>query len=400
MNPVVTLKRTLEVDLKLCTYCQKRNKPKDNVREAKNHNKIVVYESTTKRRKYRDVADREVIDRLEDLLGRNGNLCIVWHVNCYAQFTSKEKIQRLQQKEVISEELRHAITATNTSPRKTRSHAEKVNWSKCKFCQDENPKERLSSVMTLKMSEQIIEAAQFNYKLRVRLAGVCVCVCDFIATEAKHHLPCLSAFKRSLEKARLETKDSDLAMIWLCEELEYAADKGYVIKCNDAWNRCMALAEKAEIEIPRSFISRRSTFKDKLLLRLKNVMDCVQPLETSPSERLTLLIPTKFANIAVSKLANEKADTDDLLPMPTYEPHEDILLSLVHVALQIRGDIMEKPGLKGLVLMSRMPLIVFQTVCTRSYDSYFFIFFLFFFLIYAYLLKHTNKDFTIQFTIK
>ena len=53
-------------------------------------------------------------------------------------------------------------------------------------------------------------------------------------------------------------------MIWLCGELEYAADKGYLIKLNDTWNRytCMVLAERAEIEILRSFISRRSTLKD------------------------------------------------------------------------------------------------------------------------------------------
>jgi len=301
MDPVVTLKRALEVDLKLCIFCQK---PKDDVREATSYSKNVVYEATTKRRKYRDVANREVIDLLEDLLLRNDHTCIVWHGNCYAQYTSKEKIQRLQQKGEASEELRLATTAPN-SPRKTRSHVEKVNWSRCIFCQNENQKERLSSVMTLKMSEQIMEAAQFNYKLRVRLPGVC----DLIAAEAKYHLPCLSAFKRNAEKAKLETKESDLAMIWLCEELEYAADKGY-IKLNDAWNRYMILAERAEIEIPRSFISRRSTFKDKLLLRLGNAMDCVQPLEKSPSERLSLLIPTKFANVAVSKVANERADTE------------------------------------------------------------------------------------------
>lgn len=80
-------------------------------------------------------------------------------------------------------------------------------------------------------------------------------------------------------------------MTWLCEELEYAADKGHVIKLNDAWDRYMVLAERAEIEIPRSFISRRSPFKDRLLLRVGNAMDCVQPLEKSPSERLNLLIP-------------------------------------------------------------------------------------------------------------
>ena len=343
MDPVVTLKRALEVDLRLCIFCQKRNKPKDDVRAATSYSKNVVYEATSKRRKYRDLANREVIDRLEDLLGRNDNVSIVWHGNCYAQYTSKEKILRLQQKEVTSEEPRHATTAPN-SPRTTRSHVEQVNWNNCIFCQKENPKERLSSVMTFQMSEQIIEAAQFNYKVRVRLAGVC----DLIAAEAKYHLPCLSAFKRSSEKAKKETKESDLAMIWLCEELEYAAHAGYVIKLNDAWDRYKALAEKAQIEVPRSFISRRSTFKDKLLLSLGNLMDCVQPLERSPSERLSLLIPTKYANIAVSKLANESADTDDLLTMPTYKPHEDIFLSLVHVALKIRGDLMEKPGLEGL----------------------------------------------------
>ena len=90
-------------------------------------------------------------------------------------------------------------------------------------------------------------------------------MCDLIAAEAKYHLPCLSVFKRNAEKAKLETKESDLAMIWLCDELEYA-DKSNVIKLNDTWNRDMVLAERAEIEIPRSFISLKSTLKDKLLL--------------------------------------------------------------------------------------------------------------------------------------
>ena len=96
MYPIVTLKRALEVDSKLCS-CQKRNKPKDDVREATSYSKNVVYEAMTKQRKYRDLANREVIDRLEDLFGRNDDTCIVWHGNCYALYTSKEKTQRLQQ---------------------------------------------------------------------------------------------------------------------------------------------------------------------------------------------------------------------------------------------------------------------------------------------------------------
>lgn len=61
-----------------------------------------------------DVANREVIDRLKDLLRRNDDTCIVWHGNCYAQYTSKGKIQHLQQKGETTEELRHATTGSNS----------------------------------------------------------------------------------------------------------------------------------------------------------------------------------------------------------------------------------------------------------------------------------------------
>lgn len=73
----MTLKRALEVDFKLCIFCQKRSKPKDNVREATSYSKNVVSEAMTKQRKYRDIANREVIDHLEDLLARNDHTCIV-----------------------------------------------------------------------------------------------------------------------------------------------------------------------------------------------------------------------------------------------------------------------------------------------------------------------------------
>ena len=72
------------------------------------------------------------------------------------------------------------------------------------------------------------------------------------------------------------------------------------------------LAEEAQIEIPSSFLSRKSTFKEKLLLRLANVIDCI----LSGCE--SLLILTQYVNLAVSQLATE---TDELLTMPTYAPH-------------------------------------------------------------------------------
>ena len=205
------------------------------------------------------------------------------------------------------------------------------------YSQNEHSRERLSSVTTFKMSENIIQNAQFNYKVRIRLSGVT----DLIAAVAKYHLSCLSAFNRRREKAKREkrkAKETDLGLVWLCEELEYAAGKGHVIKLSDAWERYTTLAEEAQIKIPSSFLSRKSTFKEKLLLRLANVIDCI------PYGRESLLIPTQYVNLAVSQLATE---TDELLTMPTYAPHEDIFLSLVHVALKIRGDLMEAPGYQG-----------------------------------------------------
>ena len=157
------------------------------------------------------------------------------------------------------------------------------------------------------MSEQICEIAKYNYALRIRLAGVS----DLIASEAKYHLACFSAFKRSAENAKMATKDTDLAMVWLYQELEYSADKGNVIKVNDAWNRYTFLAKKAGVNIPASFVSRRATFRDKLMEIVGDVVECVQSFERGTSDRHTLLIHKKIAYVALSQLCSEKLAVDD-----------------------------------------------------------------------------------------
>ena len=132
MDPTFTLKRTLEVDLKLCIFCQNHDKSKDILKESTEYSRNVVRDATIKRQKLRYVANREVSDRLDNLLGTNQEVSIVWHRNCYAQYTSKEKIQRLEQKHVASgSEASGNETVTSTSPCKTRSHVKKVNWEQC-----------------------------------------------------------------------------------------------------------------------------------------------------------------------------------------------------------------------------------------------------------------------------
>ncbi len=68
-------------------------------------------------------------------------------------------------------------------------------------------------------------------------------------------------------------------LIWqwfsVCQELEYSADEGNVIKMSDAWNEYKFLAEKAGVNIPASFVSRRAIFKDKLMQIVGDVVECV-----------------------------------------------------------------------------------------------------------------------------
>jgi hypothetical protein len=113
--------------------------------------------------------------------------------------------------------------------------------------------------MTKGLSDQIIISAEMDYIMRIRLGGVI----DLTAAEAKYHLVCLSAFKRSTKKEQnLENKD--IAMTWLCSELRQASNKGYVLELPAVWDRYKTLADDTSTIIPPSYLSRRGTFKDKL----------------------------------------------------------------------------------------------------------------------------------------
>ena len=137
-----------------------------------------------------------------------------------------------------------------------------------------------------------------------------------------------------------EMKDSDLPMVWVRGELEDAAEKAPVIKINDdAWDKYICLAEKT------SYVSRRSTLKDKLMHVVGDIVACVYSLKRGLTGRHTLPIPKNCANLALSQLTSQAYVTDEDESLPVYhQPNEDIFLSLVHVAFDLR----KKPGYQGL----------------------------------------------------
>ena len=61
-----------------------------------------------------------------------------------------------------------------------------------------------------------------------------------------------------------------------------------------------------------------------------------------PSERQTLLIPVRFRHVPLSEaLTNDNSD------IPVFRENDDEFLSLVHVALKLRSDILSHPAFKG-----------------------------------------------------
>ena len=98
-------------------------------------------------------------------------------------------------------------------------------WTLCLHCQQEKAKEKLISVTFFNVSNAILESSALDNKLRVQLAGIN----DLIASGGKYHKKCLSAFKYSTSKTKQDVENTALALIFLSNELHYAADKKQVL---------------------------------------------------------------------------------------------------------------------------------------------------------------------------
>ena len=143
------------------------------------------------------------------------------------------------------------------------------------------------------MSEQIITHSHFDYELSVKLSGIG----DLIAQEAKYHASCYMKFIRKTSKIKDETNQPDFAMISLCDDIQNSAKKGYVLELPEIWNRYCELATEKETTIPKSYFSRRATFKDKLSEYVSDVYDFIVLRSEAIESRQTVLVPRKLTHI-------------------------------------------------------------------------------------------------------
>jgi hypothetical protein len=79
----------------------------------------------------------------------------------------------------------------------------------------------LFNISTFSVNNKILQDSKLENTMRLGLAGVN----DLIAAEGKYHNKCLNAFKYDTQKTKKECEAIDLAMIFLVQELGYAASK-------------------------------------------------------------------------------------------------------------------------------------------------------------------------------
>ena len=229
------------------------------------------------------------------------------------------------------------------------------------FCQ-ERCNEQLHSVQSFNTSKKIIDATRYDHKLSLAFAGIC----DLIASEGKYHLKCYANFLRDTTEVRDTAMKNNLAMAWLCTQLKESVSKGHVLELEEVWKYYKLLCTKTDETVPKSFISKRATFKDKVESLVKNVYGFHTLSKSEDREKGIVLLPIEFSHIPIATLLSHE---DEECVIPVYTAGDDIFLSLIHVALKLRSDIVSHPPYKGLKVtkeaaMSCIPesLYMFLTV--------------------------------------
>lgn len=133
------------------------------------------------------------------------------HRSCYASFTSKSHISRLQTKSSEKSADLDKGAAPSNPPTLTRSSVVTMNRNACMFCQEVNSKLRLSMVSTLNMSGRILAASKYDQILSVHLASVS----DLSAAEGRCHTACYMKLLRKTTKFLIIRFGRGMAFGWI-----------------------------------------------------------------------------------------------------------------------------------------------------------------------------------------
>ena len=104
-------------------------------------------------------------------------------------------------------------------------------------------------------------------------------------------------------------------MLWLVDELKTSAEQGHILELKEVWLRYCSLANENNIDnIPPSFKSRMTTFKEHIAPHVADFYDFVLLRNQAIAERQTVLVPIKFSHIPVSQVLNHQRSLNPEYP--------------------------------------------------------------------------------------
>lgn len=325
-----------------CIFCQRTHTP---MLQATPIGAEKVKSAHESRIQFGDISSKDTLDRLtpniEHLLKMNAK----WHKSCYATFTGKQQLQRVEARQKTQEMplLKAAASTSHTTPL-TRTTVPRVDWKLCIFCQSRT-RQDLHQVMSYSVSNSILNVAQTDYKLKCRIGEN-----DLIAFEALYHKSCKLKAERNRPKedADAESLQTDVfsaAFELLIQELDIGFKNGNVYNMRDVLQRYCKLLENIGMHEPsyRSFKLKQKLQKHYgPAVQFRQQRDRTQPLLIFPTvstgEAIEALTLTTEAS---SSLCD---DVEDEL-VSGFQEQQMFLQSLHYVCAKIKADLMSTKGI-------------------------------------------------------
>ena len=337
MENILNLEKDVEFDKNLCFICQlvkrgvKTSKPTGDSFE-----KLKI--AAEKRKNLGEI--NIIFDRIDLCLQNGSTSNIVWHKDCFGNFKKEQHIKRLipVENSVLPQNKKIKLMSTNKPI--TRSKVPSFDFKKCAFCQVECKKKGdLIRTESFDISKLIKDNSKFNLRLHIALSTVS----DTPAADFLYHLNCYVCFKYYVEKSKKKEQNTDYALIYILEELEISATKGDLILLDDVWERYEDLANEYNT-LSNSYKSKKT-----FCICLKKKISHIYHFANKAHEMKTIMFPIAHLNGGISKIIqqNENEIEESFIPKYQSEDHEEFL-ALVHVALRLRSNILEKQGHKGI----------------------------------------------------
>ena len=356
--PVATLKRKQDTsatgDYFSCLLCQEGDRHNEKLSLASADGKKKIQQAAAERRRLKDRASLTTLNRLMNITDEDWTgVEMKWHKTCYINFASESRLCRLRDRRskehagmlaessTTTAKFDEQIASSSYGTRKYR-HAS-VEWEHCIFCQ-RSGKGDLHSVMTMQVSQKIIDLSKEDFVMSVRMANVV----DLIAAEGKYHKQCFVEFERRVNKTKeRHSRCSDPVLNVLGDILLEGLSVGNMYDMGTAWERYVELCSAENQAIPDSYMSRRQTFYTALQNVIGDKGSFIRPrnrkapLLLYPSDNSQYVIACALSDISDRK---DNCNEDDAPTIREQLPSVNELQEIVHSALQLRADLERMPG--------------------------------------------------------